>query len=400
MNRFYFLILLGIYPLWGSSPTADDEHTGHVHDEESEDLIVIHADEKAQRSLDMHFEKVSDVSLQAEKTLYGQMTVPPHAVIAYSLPASGKVVLNVKSAQQVHQGELLYTLTSPDIAEIAGNAAQAKAALSRAESELRTLKNRQAQLEKIGTRNSELNTSIQFKEAELLSLKASANAADNQLQILTDSGTLRNNRLEVYAATDGCVQAVNIIQGAWGEQGTMVLSMIDKGVFEFRSTIYSTDPIRYAKAQLALSDGEHTELLDGTLRIEEQPDPATQSRSLYFAPNKTPNGTFAGQSARLYLYSATPMAEGFIPVPNSAIVKVGINNVVFIKTGHDAFVMKKVETLPTRQGKTPVKGLIPGQTIVTKGGYELKYILPTENSKEKKAAGHFHADGQFHEGEH
>ena len=68
--------------------------------------------------------------------------------------------------------------------------------------------------------------------------------------------------------------------------------------------------------------------------------------------------------------------------------------------GNDTFVMKKVETLPSRQGKTPVKGLMPGQTIVTKGGYELKYILPTGEAGSKKAAGHFHADGQFHEGEH
>ena len=82
------------------------------------------------------------------------------------------------------------------------------------------------------------------------------------------------------------------------------------------------------------------------------------------------------------------------------MVKVGVNDVVFIKTGEDAFVMKKVQILPARQGKTPVKGLIPGQTIVTKGGYELKYILPAEGSGSKKAAGHFHADGQFHEGEH
>ena len=49
--------------------------------------------------------------------------------------------------------------------------------------------------------------------------------------------------------------------------------------------------------------------------------------------------------------------------------------------------MKKVQILPARQGKTPVKGLIPGQTIVTKGGYELKYILPAEGSGSKKRPG-------------
>ena len=117
--------------------------------------------------------------------------------------------------------------------------------------------------------------------------------------------------------------------------------------------------------------------------MAEQVDPATQSRALYFTPDRIPEGTHAGQLARLDLYSHDAAAEGFIPVPNSAVVKVGVNDVV-----------------PSRQGKTPVKGLMPGQTIVTKGGYELKYILPTGEAGSKKAAGHFHADGQFHEGEH
>ena len=47
---------------------------------------------------------------------------------------------------------------------------------------------------------------------------------------------------------------------------------------------------------------------------------------------------------------------------------------------------------------TPVKGLIPGQKLVVKGGYELRYLLPADGSQQKKA-GHFHADGKFHEGE-
>ena len=138
--------------------------------------------------------------------------------------------------------------------------------------------------------------------------------------------------------------------------------MTNKGELEFATTIYGADPVHYAKAQLALTSGKNTEVLDGTLRVADQVDPATQSRALYFVPDRMPEGTHAGQLARLDL--------------------------------------KKVETLPARQGKTPVKGLTPGQTIVTKGGYELKYILPTGDAGSKKAAGHFHADGQFHEGEH
>ena len=392
----------------GSVCTGDHEPEGHQHaegeactgDHEHEeaaekgsgqpgDMIPVHVDEKARHSLDMRFEKVTEATHGAEKTLHGQMVIPPHAVTTYALPAAGRVTFNVKSAQQVRKGELLYTLASPDIVEMEGNASQAQAALDRAAAELNTLKERRAQLEKIGTRNSELNTSIQFKEAEIHSLRAAL-----------DARALKNNLLYVYAAADGSVQSVNMTQGSWGEQGAPALVMTNKGELEFATTIYGADPVHYAKAQLALTSGKNTEVLDGTLRVAGQVDPATQSRALYFVPDRMPEGTHAGQLARLDLYSHDAATDGFIPVPNSAVVKVGVNDVVFIKAADDTFVMKKVETLPARQGKTPVKGLTPGQTIVTKGGYELKYILPTGDAGSKKAAGHFHADGQFHEGEH
>lgn len=403
----------------GTVCTGDHDHEGHQHAEGKactddhdhdkpsaggagalEDMIPLHVDEKARHSLDMRFEKVTAVPHGAERTLHGQMVIPPHAVNTYALPAAGRVTFHVKSAQQVRKGQLLYTLASPDIVEMEGAAAQAKAELNRCIADLAALKERRQTLEKIGTKNSELNTTIRFKETEEESLKAALNASENKLKLATASGELKDNLLYVYAAADGSVQSVDMTQGAWGEQGAPALVMTNKGDLEFATTIYGTDPVHYAKAQLALTRGKNTELLDGSLRVADQVDPATQSRALYFTPNRLPEGTHAGQLARLDLYSRDSATDGFIPVPNSAVVKVGVNDVVFIKTGEDAFVMKKVQTLPARQGKTPVKGLIPGQTIVTKGGYELKYILPAEGSGSKKAAGHFHADGQFHEGEH
>lgn len=386
----------------GEACTGDHEHEegeGKASGQQG-DMIPVHVDEKARHSLDMRFEKVTEAPHGAEKTLHGQMVIPPHAVTTYALPAAGRVTFNIKSAQQVRKGG---TTVHAGLSGYCGDGRERRPGagrLDRAAAELNTLKERRSQLEKIGTRNSELNTSIQFKEAEIHSLRATLDASNNKLKLVTDSGALKNNLLYVYAAADGSVQSVNMTQGSWGEQRAPALVMTNKGELEFATTIYGADPVNYAKAQLALTSGKNTEVLNGALRVADQVDPATQSRSLYFVPDHMPEGTHAGQLARLDLYSHDAATDGFIPVPNSAVVKVGVNDVVFIKAADDTFVMKKVETLPARQGKTPVKGLTPGQTIVTKGGYELKYILPTGDAGSKKAAGHFHADGQFHEGEH
>lgn len=132
--------------------------------------------------------------------------------------------------------------------------------------------------------------------------------------------------------------------------------MTNKGELEFATTIYGADPVHYAKAQLALTRGKNTELLDGSLRVADQVDPARSHAPCILLPDRLPEGTHAGQLARLDLYSRDSATDGFIPVPNSAVVKVGVNDVVFIKTGEDAFVMKKVQILPALPGKDAREG--------------------------------------------
>lgn len=80
-----------------------------------------------------------------------------------------------------------------------GAAAQAKAELNRGIADLAALKERRDTLEKIGTKNSELNTTIRFKETEEESLKAALKASENKLKLATASGELKDNLLYVYA---------------------------------------------------------------------------------------------------------------------------------------------------------------------------------------------------------
>lgn len=383
-----------------------EECDGHDHGAEpsAADMVPVKIDDKARISLDMRVEPVVARPHKAGKTFYGQMEIPPHAIRTFALSAGGRVNLHVQSAQQVKKGDLLYTLESPDILELKGKVAEDEAALLRNSSELETLTARQQQLAAIGTKNSELETSIRFKQAEKPGLEAALENSRGKLALATSRGELVNNVLHVRADRDGSVQSVDINQGAWGEQGTPVLVLTNKGELEFRATAYAADPLQYSGVKLALTspDGKETALLDGKLRVADQINPATSTRALYFVPDRLPATAYAGQVARLEMNAGDDAADGYYPVPNSAIVKVGINDVVFIqdKADKNLFIMKKVETLPSRQGMTPVKGLEEGQTIVTRGGYELKYALPAEGGVEKKAAGHFHADGKFHEGGH
>jgi hypothetical protein len=86
-------------------------------------------------------------------------------------------------------------------------------------------------------------------------------------------------------------------------------------------------------------------------------------------------------------------------VPSKAIVRSGLEFIVFARDSSDRerFVALHVTPGETGGGWTAVDGIADGTEVAVDGAYELKLALPGPQSK---SAGHFHADGTFHDGEH
>ena len=86
-------------------------------------------------------------------------------------------------------------------------------------------------------------------------------------------------------------------------------------------------------------------------------------------------------------------------VPSRCLVRIGLQPTVFVRDVHDADRFLAVDVVPglSAGGWTAVTGLPSGGDldVVAEGAYELKLALP---SGDAKPAGHFHADGTFHEG--
>lgn len=389
----------------GGHDCEGEEHP-HVHDHEGENHDHAHEEahvhvtvsDQALHALDMSFETAPEPSASPARTLYGTLAVPPDAMHTCALPSAGRVYLKVRPAQKVGKGDVLYTLESPAIVDLAMRVETAAAALQKAGAEADALETRRAKLETAGAKNGELETAIAFKRAEAVALEKDLAAARAQLASASQGGRLEGTTLVVTAPCGGTVGAAALAQGAWAEQGATVLDMAREGVLEWSAPVYAGDHVEYAAAQLVMGEKGRVTVTPGDLRIGAQVDPQTQTRMLYFRPDPAPDGARAGQIARLDLLSSDELNGGYITVPSSAIVKVGVDDVVFVREDEHTMVMQKVRSLPSRRGLTPVKGLTPGQTYVAKGGYELKYLLPSMTGK--KAAGHFHADGKFHEGDH
>ena len=378
----------------------DHAHDSHAH---AHDETVITISERARRSIALATEKVSAAPVVSAKSYYGQMMVPPAAVETSALTANGSVRFFVRAGQKVSAGTPLYAVASPELVEMSANVKDADAALSRSRAELDSLKLRLSRLAEIGVKNSELENEARFKEAEIVSLEIAAERSRALWQQATAGSVFTNGTLLVPARRDGIVQSLDLTEGAWGERGQSALTLIKSAPLEFKGTAFGNDDFSNASAELAIRIGDKTERFAGTLRVALQIDEATQARTIYFVPEKLPEKIYPGQIARLDVFSPEAADGKFVLVPNSAVIKVGVDDVVFVcdATDPNKFTARKVKTLPSRRGMTPVSDIHAGETVVSKGGYELKYVLPVDgNAPKRKAAGHFHADGKFHEGEH
>ena len=372
---------------------AHDEHE-HEHHHHHDEAVVVSADAHSRHILALQTEEVPPAGQRLVYSTYGTLTAPPHALAAYALPCAGRVVLHVKPAQPVKRGDLLYTLASPQLADAVAERDRAAAAAERCAADIATMEQRVLRLQNIGTRNSDLEEQLHFKQAELLQLKQDADSAASRLASLCLGAELVQEngvpQLRVHAESDGTVRSAGLARGGWGEQGTAVVTLAASPALEAVARLHAASVPEIGSVRSNISP-------EGTWRLDDQVDPATQTRTLYFAPASLPPDARAGQLCRLDIYAGAEDDGDIVTVPDSAIVKVGVDDTVFVEVAEGTYAAVKVHAGESRCGMTPVEGLRPGQRMVVKGGHELRNLLPAEGAARK--AGHFHADGHFHEGE-
>ena len=363
--------------------------------------VLVTADAHARHISAMKIEAVPAAGKALTHSLYGHLFVPSHALETYSLPCGGRISLHVKSAQNVKKGDVLYTVVAPEVSSLVADIRKQEAAIIRCKEEIDALSMRLARLKSAGTTSSDLEEQINFKNAENRQLKRELEVTQTRLNVLVMGAQITPENgvptLVVRAGNDGIVRNVGITQGSWGEQGAAVVTMSNLNAMEIEGTLYGNDVPDFSSIRATRLSGRDNMEMEGSWRMAEQVDEEKQTRAFYFTPDSLPADARPGQLCRLDFY-ADGGEEGYVTIPDSALVKVGIDDVVFLEVKEGTFAMVKVQAGTSRRGMTPVKGLVPGQRLVVKGGYELRYLLPADGSQQKKA-GHFHADGKFHEGE-
>ena len=345
----------------------DHEHK-HEHDHEHHERGVEISDAAAEL-IGLKTAKVEMRRIESAVGFYGRVMSDPRALRRKSLPLAGFVAWRIGAPCEIRPGDEILRLVSPDAATAYG--------------ELATLEARLDAVKKSGAKNASL--------AAELAAKRIAYAAMTNALMAVDAG---RGEFSLRATVRGRVNEQLVASGVFAERGTDILNMTEAKP----PVVFALVPFSDARG---LADGAKARVGErtGTMRVDRTRTDGLVGVWIAYDGASAEGDAIPGES--VYVTVEADKAEKPVAcVPSSAVFRDGVTPSVFVRDEHDAdrFVVKPVVPGRSAAGWTAVAGLDEHDEVVSRGVYELRHALPAVGG-EKKAAGHFHADGTFHAGE-
>ena len=437
----YFICLIAAL-LWGCSreeephghehgPSCQHGEHGHDHDDhdhgDSCDCGDGHDDTDGEQKT-LHIRKdvqkllgLTCVTAEKRNTLNtvrfpGRFEVDPGARRVYSAFFDGIVEARVRPYQRVAAGDVLFRLVAPEWVQQSGQLRDAESALALAQTEAQVLSERLNRLTTAGTRNAELDMALKLKTAEVARAEVTLQTVRAARQAVLTYHIEEDGALVMKAREAGVVERLEISEKdcplgacdcsgaeAWVQGGTAVMSVVREDGVRFRADglLSELSFVNDGLRGFVMPTRAIPEKVEGTLSVAWSADADARTRPVYLTLAAHPPWVRPGVLGVLNVVVETS-EEDSVAVPLSCVVEDGLRRVVFVRDAQDdeAFIRTEV-SLGVSDGEwVEVGGVKDGATVVLHGAYELKLVSPSEGGASVKAAGHFHADGQFHEGTH
>jgi hypothetical protein len=210
--------------------------------------------------------------------------------------------------------------------------------------------------------------------------------------------------VEVRAAEPGVVEALALTNGAWASETSLVLSTVQPERVRFRARGLQSDlgRLRDGLAGTIVPPRGGTipdsETMRGEIRLGIAADAGERTVEVLMTPAAPLGWARPGVSAHLEIVTEGE-GQPELAIPLAATIRDGLRTIFFRRDPQNPDQVIRVEAdLGLNDGAWVVvhSGVKEGDEVVLDGVYQL--MLASSPAAPK--AGHFHADGTFHEGEH
>ncbi len=215
------------------------------------------------------------------------------------------------------------------------------------------------------------------------------------------------DRIEVTTVAPGVVESLGLTNGAWADEKTAVLTVVQPSLLRFRASGLQSDlgALRHGlEARIVpptpTASGRNVPLQDtmqGVLSLGISGDAADRTIELFVTPERLSAWARPGVSAQLEIVTDST-AQPELAIPLAAVQRDGLAPVIFRRAPDNPDEAIRMEAdLGPDDGRwvAVLSGLRDGDEIVLDGAFQL--MLATSGSIQR--GGHFHPDGTFHEGE-
>jgi len=372
----------------------------------------------------------------------GAFELLPGARHEYRSLLAGHVTLAVSQFDAVKEGDLLFSLDSPDWRRVQHEAVEAEGEITIAKAALRVAQTRLSEahtsaeiankrvknLAAVKVRKAPLEAEAAALNGSIVRLQAEIDAASaalveaeehyrSRLNTLSSIASLsvesllsedekgtpawRNIlALEVRAKESGRVEHISVNQGAWLETGTLALTVLNPEALRFVGKAPQSELMQLRDGmvcQIVPPEGGVSDLQDGisgTMQIGLTAHEDERTIPLYISPNGSASWVRAGVSA--YLDIPREIAEAELAIPRASLVQEGLDTLFFRRDPRnpDRVLPVKADLGPTDGRWVVVRsGVKAGDEVVLDGAYALK--LAGGGNKAPDGY-HYHADGQLH----
>ena len=329
------------------------------------DVMLLEVSEKVQKALGLATVRSERRRLDGSRFFAGRYELAPEARITVGSPVAGRLRLVVRPLDRIAKGDVLFTVESAELV------AQEK--------EIAQLERRLAVYRELKTANAALENELAVKKAAV-----AAQVSGNEV---------KDGVVTVRAPAAGSVESLTVSDGAWLVTGAEVVRLIRPDALRLKALVAASEADQLTDGQACVVEGTEGEIRLGV------GDGAGLVPVYAVFPKGAPRRR-AGVRARLECVTDAHAPEVRV-VPNGAVVRLGLKPAVFVRdrSDDDRFVAVPVVPGVSKGGWTAVEGLPDGDVeVVVAGAYELRIAVMSKESG-VKTTGHFHADGQFHEGE-
>lgn len=209
--------------------------------------------------------------------------------------------------------------------------------------------------------------------------------------------------LEVRSSVAGVVERLDVTDGGFAEESALVLVTVQPDQLRFRARGLQSDlgrlrdglPVRVVPPQGASMPLQDT--VAGTLSIGMVADADERTIDLLLLPERLASWARAGVSASMEI--TLEGGDASLAVPLAAVARDGATPILFRRDPANPDVAIRIDAdLGVSDGRWVVvhSGVMEGDQVVVDGVHQLALATAGNGGA---AAGHFHADGTFHEGE-